>query len=363
MPKKRREHKYKTYDPDKEGYGNPEQWKQAFRQRLGHETTIDKARTILGINKNSNKQEIKNAYRKLAIIYHPDKCGNDTEFKNIAAAYKVAIQNLNIEQSNIIITTPQTNSEQSEFMPQLLNEITENELESYLTNDDYCAQEKFDGHRKTIKVINGNVTTFNKKGKSTGAPENIEQEANNFRNCIIDGELVSDIFHYFDILSLDDTDIRNHSYKDRYQTIFRSPSIIPVDTAYTTEEKRNLFNRLKRENKEGIVFKKLSGIHHTGYHDDHVKFKFYATASVIVIRQNEKASVGIGVYHGNNLIEVGNVTTLGHTKPNINEIIEVRYLYAYRGGSLYQPNLIGPRDDLDHADCTIGKLKFKNEET
>jgi ATP-dependent RNA circularization protein (DNA/RNA ligase family) len=28
-----------------------------------------------------------------------------------------------------------------------------------------------------------------------------------------------------------------------------------VKTAYSTEEKRELFNRLKKENKEGIVFK------------------------------------------------------------------------------------------------------------
>src|SRR3989344_4170905 len=44
---------------------------------------------ILGLSKNSNEQDIKRAYRKLAHEYHPDKGGSSDKFKEINQAYEV----------------------------------------------------------------------------------------------------------------------------------------------------------------------------------------------------------------------------------------------------------------------------------
>ena len=44
---------------------------------------------ILGINKDSSKEEIKKAYKKLAIKHHPDKGGDQEKFKEISEAYAV----------------------------------------------------------------------------------------------------------------------------------------------------------------------------------------------------------------------------------------------------------------------------------
>ena len=44
---------------------------------------------ILGVKNNANKQEIKRAYRNLAIKNHPDKGGKDEKFKEISEAYEI----------------------------------------------------------------------------------------------------------------------------------------------------------------------------------------------------------------------------------------------------------------------------------
>ena len=48
---------------------------------------------ILGVKENATDHEIKNAYRRLAKVYHPDRCGGDkakeAKFKEISSAYSV----------------------------------------------------------------------------------------------------------------------------------------------------------------------------------------------------------------------------------------------------------------------------------
>lgn len=89
---------YKRYNPKKEGYGNPSQWTQAFNARMG----FDEAKKtlgskdpfeVLGLQSNATWDEIKSAYRKLAMKYHPDRNPGDLEvvekFKEVQAAYEI----------------------------------------------------------------------------------------------------------------------------------------------------------------------------------------------------------------------------------------------------------------------------------
>lgn len=49
---------------------------------------------ILGIGRNASEREIKKAYKKLALKYHPDKntsLGAENKFKSVAEAYEVLL--------------------------------------------------------------------------------------------------------------------------------------------------------------------------------------------------------------------------------------------------------------------------------
>ena len=91
---------YKTYDPSKEGFGSPAQWREAFYERLGFE----KAQEVLGdenpyfvlgfASENVTWPEIQQAYRDLAKKWHPDmNKGNEEEakkqFQRIQAAFEI----------------------------------------------------------------------------------------------------------------------------------------------------------------------------------------------------------------------------------------------------------------------------------
>ena len=68
------------------------------------------------------------------------------------------------------------------------------------------------------------------------------------------------------------------------------------------------------------------------------------------------------VIKGQPMIPVGNVTIPpNHDVPAAGEIVEVEYLYAYKGGSLYQPVYRGKRIDLDINACSTDQLKYKPE--
>jgi len=249
---------------------------------------------------------------------------------------------------------------------QLLNFVEESELARLINDDESWAQEKYDGNRMLIQKAE-TVTAINRNGLSVGAPETIIKSASQINSAyLIDGEAVGEKLFAFDMLEINNTDLKPLTYSQRLSELENlgfSDSIIVVKTAKTKQEKQSLYDRLKRSGAEGIVFKKHSAPYTAGRPNSggaQVKFKFYATASVIVHKINDKRSVAIAMLSGDNQVPVGNVTIPPNKEiPAVNSIIEVRYLYAYKAGSLYQPTYLSVRDDIGFDGCLVSQLKYK----
>ncbi|MCZ7646237.1 MAG: WGR domain-containing protein [Planctomycetota bacterium] len=258
--------------------------------------------------------------------------------------------------------------------PQLLNPITEAEVERYLKDEAFWLQEKKDGRRILVRKAGGEVTGINRRGLTVGLPETIVQAARALRSdFVIDGEAVGDRLHTFDCLQRGNSPLEKLAYRDRWRILLelaggRGGAIEVLPTAAATGDKRDLLRFLRERKAEGVVLKDRNAPYTPGRPASggpQLKLKFYATASCIVAPgRNGKRSVGLELLDGLKLVSVGNVTIPPKTSiPRPGQVIEVRYLYAHRGGALYQPAFQGRRTDILTADCKLTQLKYRNQDT
>ena len=269
-----------------------------------------------------------------------------------------------------------TDKQSSGILPQLLNAIEEADVERLLCDDDYCAQEKFDGRHILIRKRDESLEGINKKGLLVGLPDTVANDIRNLPgNFIPDGESVGDVYHAFDLLELNGKDLRPFPYRTRLTYLVnlllsgaKHDHVRLIETAFTTKQKTALWERLRRENREGIVFKRLDAPYTPGRPNSggaQLKFKFVATLSAVVAKVNAKRSVEIKLQRGKGWIPCGNVTIpANHDIPTVGAIVEVRYLYAHRdSNALYQPVYLGLRDDVESGQCLFSQLKYKADES
>lgn len=269
--------------------------------------------------------------------------------------------------------------ESSGAIPQLLGVADEDTLERLIADDDWIAEPKFDGERRFVIVKDGVATGGNRKGQTVALPKAIASAAEALgRDVEFDGEQIGDRFHFWDMTSLDGIDRRADVWIDRRVTMeMEFPELAkgPVDsplrmtkTATTAQAKRLLVENVRAAGGEGIVFKRRRAPYDPGRPGSDpawFKFKFTAGLSAIVGRVNgTKRSVGLDlIAEDGSRIDVGNVTIpANHEIPKVGDVVEVGYLYAFEGGSLFQPTYGGRRTDIDPEECLAGQRKFKAEE-
>ena len=121
-----------------------------------------------------------------------------------------------------------------------------------------------------------------------------------------------------------------------------------------------MYQRLRREKKEGIVFKRCDAGYGNGKNDDQIKIKFLESATLQVASIHpSKRSVQVQGFDALGFaVPLGSVTIpANHRIPPINALVEVEYLYAVK--ALVQPVYKGERTDQTLESCTIEQLKYK----
>ena len=79
----------------------------------------------------------------------------------------------------------------------------------------------------------------------------------------------------------------------------------------------------------------------------------------------DKRSVTVGVWNPDSgqpaaLTQVGAVTIATNQDiPAVGDLIDVKYLYAFEGGCLFQPTFKGVRTDLEPTAANVTQLVFK----
>jgi bifunctional non-homologous end joining protein LigD len=174
-------------------------------------------------------------------------------------------------------------------LPQLLNAIEAPELSTFFSDPNYVMQEKKDGKRCLIRRQGSTVEGINRRGLIVTLPQALVDDVLRLAcsSVTLDGELVGDVFHAFDILEHNDADMRKQGYGDRYATLNAlidegNGPVVLVQSAHDKEAKEALFDRIKTAQGEGVVFKDITAPYVPGRPASggaQLKFKFTASAT------------------------------------------------------------------------------------
>lgn len=277
----------------------------------------------------------------------------------------------------------------SGMTPQLLNPVSRQEGNNLLDDCNFLAQEKFDGERRMMrKNADNTVDGTNRKGyivpMQTGSATDIA--ALKCKTCQLDGEDMGDKgIVLFDVLEIDGEDLSKLGALERWKRLYtlvsgqkpkevdgiyagcNNGSVYVCATAINTIGKERLLEKLQADKKEGIVFKEKESEYVPGRPasgGNQLKWKFVESATCMIGAPHAtKRSASLLMLNEKGAwVDVGNVTIpVNKDIPQSQDIVEVEYLYAYEGGSLYQPVYKMPRPDQGPEACVTSQLKYKSE--
>lgn len=268
------------------------------------------------------------------------------------------------------------------FVPQLLTQVTEEQALALYDNYDIWLQIKHDGERRGVLCSPDEFLGSNRKGLKTPLAKSITEDLARFYGAsrmseILDTEDMGDYVVIFDILaSMEDTAV----FRQRADALktFRSQAHalrltnLIVDEPYQPPSKGDMLTFIidaRNAGEEGVVIRDGNSVYTPGKPNSGGpawKLKFYEDATCRVSsRHPTKRSVSLELWDKQarkaGWIHVGNCAIPANKPiPDPGDLVEIRYLYAYEGGSLYQPQFKGVRTDVDVSAAETSQLKYKS---
>jgi bifunctional non-homologous end joining protein LigD len=254
--------------------------------------------------------------------------------------------------------------------PMLCTAIEIGDAERFIRDGQYWMNRKFDGKRILLYRAGDVVAGSNRRRGRVDLPVRVARAALQVPgDWILDGELVGETYWAFDLLAVEGRDMCDEWLSRRTAVLtglcatLTGNVIRAADWATTQRGKEDLYRQVVETRGEGVVFKLAHSTYRAGRKPTGwpwLKCKFVATATLIAGPQTDKHSIELFSYEGTRL---GTVTIPPNKDvPAPGTPCEVRYLYRFPGGSLFQPVYLGPREDIEPEACTEAQLKYKPEE-
>lgn len=249
----------------------------------------------------------------------------------------------------------------------LAEAISDDEAVPLQADASWAMQQKYDGVRVTVHIAASTIAAYNRDGNPYSLSDEVTTELQKLvssrrssdfdggRVTHLDGELMGTKFVAYDIIVCRGNEVDKLPYIERYfmleDLLTDFPAMLAV-TAWTAAEKFAMMAQARAEDWEGVMYRNIDAAYQNIRTMDLRKQKFWATATCFVETVNTKRSVGLAMLDDKGaFVKVGNVTVaVNQDIPEAGTLVEVRYLYAHDGGSLYQPNLIRVRDDVHDPD-------------
>lgn len=263
----------------------------------------------------------------------------------------------------------------TKFSPQLLTAIDEDRARQLISGGAHIVQIKHDGERRYLRLENGEVTAANRQGLEVVVAERIRKAASHLQTKGItafelDCEDMKDHVVVFDVLSLNGKDLRAMGFIQRFSHAAEIETALDgasqaIRLSHPIEDLTwETVQALREAGQEGICLKQPDAPYKAGRNESQLKLKFWESATTRVAEKNkDRRSVSLEVLdESGNWLSVGNVTVPQNVQiPEKGQLLDVRYLYAHRGGSLFEPTFEKVRTDLPENSASVLQLKFKGE--
>src|SRR5260370_22344046 len=169
-----------------------------------------------------------------------------------------------------------TTKEHSGHTPELLTPIEQPEALRWVQDASWWFQQKFDGRRLAVQNSDGKYSGINKPGKLIPIDSVLAESLDlvQARGFLADGEITDSRFYIWDLLSVNDTDLRVHPYEIRYVHLtqhFRGVNDIlrVCETAMRAKAKRDFVKKMHDANAEGFVCKNRNAAYAGGRAGQH----------------------------------------------------------------------------------------------